>query len=309
VTTTLELRAGAARVVLAPEVGGAIAAYEWNGKPVLRPTPNDALAAGDVQRYCSYPLIPFSNRIAGATLRWQGGTYSLLRYIPEVPHAIHGNGWRRAWSVLEHEPARATLDLVHDAADERAREWPFPYRAQQRFELADDALTMTLVIENIGDAPFPFGLGWHPYFPRATATVLGFAADAVWQTDSTVLPLQLDPVPTRWNFAPPRPIADTTLDHCFVGWRRPATLHWPERQLRAAVDADAACTHLVVYVPPGRDYLAIEPVTHMTDAFNRADSGQRDTGTRVLAPGAKFSCTMHLSLATLDAPESPDARV
>jgi aldose 1-epimerase len=305
VTTTLELRAGPARVVLAPEVGGAIAAYEWNGKPVLRPTPNDALAASDVQRLSSFPLLPFSNRIADATLRWRGSTYPLRRYIPELPHAIHGNGWRRAWNVLERAPARATLELVHDATGERVREWPFPYRARQRFELADDTLTMTLAIQNVGDAPFPFGLGWHPYFPRSAAVVLGFAADAVWQTDSTVLPTQIEPVPAQWGFAPPRPIADTRLDHCFAGWRRPATLYWPEQRLRAAIDADPACAHLVVYVPPERDYLAIEPVTHMTDAFNRADAGQRDTGTRVLAPGAGFSCTMHISVA----PDSRDAGV
>jgi aldose 1-epimerase len=305
VTTTLELRAGPARVVLAPEVGGALAAYECNGKPVLRPAAADALAAGDVQRFSSFPLIPFSNRIAGATLRWHGRAYPLRRYIPELPHAIHGNGWRRAWSVLERESARATLELVHDAAGERAREWPFPYRARQRFELTDKALTLTLAIENIGDTPFPFGVGWHPYLPRTAATVLGFAAAAVWQTDRTVLPTQLEAVPAQWTFTPPRPIAGTTLDHCFVGWQAPATLRWPERELRATMDADSACTHLIVYVPPERDYLALEPVTHMTDAFNRADAGQRDTGTRVLAPGEGFSCTMHVSVA----PDSPDAGV
>jgi aldose 1-epimerase len=308
VTTTLELRAGPARVVLAPAVGGAIAAYEWNGMPVLRPTPDAALAAADVQRLCSFPLIPFSNRIADATLRWQGSAYPLRRYLPEMPHAIHGNGWRRAWNVLEREPARAALEFVHDAAGERAREWPFPYRGWQRFDLADNALTMTLGIENIGSTAFPFGLGWHPYFPRTAATVLGFAADAVWQTDRTVLPTRLERVPAQWSFAPPRPIADTMLDHCFVGWRTPATLRWPERRLRATIDADSACNHLVVYVPPERDYLAIEPVTHMTDAFNREDSGEHDTGTRALAPGAEFSCTMHLSVA-LDEPDSPDARL
>jgi aldose 1-epimerase len=308
VTTTLELRAGPARVVLAPEIGGAIAAYEWNGKPVLRPTPDAALAASDVQRLSSFPLIPFSNRIAEATLRWRGSTYPLRRYMPELPHAIHGNGWRRAWSVLERGPARATLELVHDATGERAREWPFPYRARQVFELGDEMLTMTLGIENIGDAPFPFGAGWHPYFPRTTASVLGFAADAVWQTDRTVLPTRLEGVPAPWSFAPPRAIADTTLDHCFVGWRSPATLRCPERRLRTTIAADSACTYLIVYVPPERDYLALEPVTHMTDAFNRADAGQRATGTRVLAPGTGFSCTMHLSAAP-DASDPPDAGV
>jgi aldose 1-epimerase len=305
VTATLELRADPARVVLAPQVGGALAAYECNGKPALRPTPGEALAAGDVQRFSSYPLIPFSNRIAGATLHWKGAAYPLRRYLTDHPHAIHGNGWRRAWDVVEQAPARAMLELVHTAAGESAHEWPFPYRARQIFALAGDALTMTLAIENTGDAPFPFGLGWHPFFPRTSATVLGFAAAGVWQTDSTVLPTRLDRVPSGWDFAPPRPIGATALDldHCFAGWRPPATLRWPEQGLSATIGADAACTHLVVYVPPDRDYFAVEPVTHMTDAFNRSDAGQPDTGTRVLAPGATFSCTMRLSVS----PDSDDA--
>jgi len=32
----------------------------------------------------------------------------------------------------------------------------------------------------------------------------------------------------------------------------------------------------------------------MTDAFNRAARGERGTGTRILPPGASFSCTMRL---------------
>jgi hypothetical protein len=36
-------------------------------------------------------------------------------------------------------------------------------------------------------------------------------------------------------------------------------------------------------------------VTHMTDAFNRAEIGESGTGTRILAGGAAFSCTMRIS--------------
>jgi aldose 1-epimerase len=297
VTTTLELSAGPARLVLAPNVGGAIAAFEWNGKPVLRPTPKDAVTAGDVQRLSCYPLIPFSNRIAGATLHWDGASYRLPRYLANHPHAIHGNGWRRAWEVVEQTPAHATLELLHTGAGESAGEWPFAYRARQGVDLADNALAMSLAIENTGDAPFPFGLGWHPFFPRTAATVLSFTAANVWQTDALDMPTKLERVPPAWDFARPRPIAATALDNCFTGWQPPATLCWPERDLIATLSADAACSYLVVYVPSDRDYLAIEPVTHMTDAFNRADAGQSDTGTRVLAPGATFSCTMHLSVS------------
>jgi aldose 1-epimerase len=298
VTATFELRAGAARVRFAPEVGGAIAAYEWGGEPVLRTTPEEVVSAGDVRRFSSYPLLPFSNRIAGATLHWNKATYRLRRYIAEVPHAIHGNGWRRGWAVVEHAPARATLELAHTAAGAGAREWPFGYRARQRFALTADALAMTLAITNAGEAPFPVGLGWHPFFPRNAATVLGFAAAGVWHTDPTLLPTRFGPVPSGWDFALPRAIAATTLDNCFTGWRPPATIAWPDRCLAAAISAEAPCDHLVVFVPPGRDFLAIEPVTHMTDAFNRAAAGAPSTGTRLLAPGATFSCTMRISVSS-----------
>jgi aldose 1-epimerase len=55
-----------------------------------------------------------------------------------------------------------------------------------------------------------------------------------------------------------------------------------------------------VYAPPGRGFVAVEPVTHQTDAFNRAAAGAPDTGTRILAPGQSFSCTMRLTVHPLD---------
>jgi aldose 1-epimerase len=54
-----------------------------------------------------------------------------------------------------------------------------------------------------------------------------------------------------------------------------------------------------VYVPAGRDFLAVEPVTHMTDGFNRAARGEAGTGTRTLAAGAAFSCTMRISVRVI----------
>jgi aldose 1-epimerase len=52
----------------------------------------------------------------------------------------------------------------------------------------------------------------------------------------------------------------------------------------------------VVYVPAERNFLAIEPVTHQTDAFNRAAAGAADTGMRILEPNQGFSCTMRLTV-------------
>ena len=43
--------------------------------------------------------------------------------------------------------------------------------------------------------------------------------------------------------------------------------------MRATLAADRACGYLVVYAPPERDFVALEPVTHETDAFNRSAAG------------------------------------
>lgn len=298
-TATLELAAGPSRVAVAPDVGGAIVSYEWNRQAVLRPTTPGAMKSGDVRDFASYPLVPFSNRIAHAALHWQGATYALDRYLAGHPHAIHGNGWQRAWTVVARAPQRATLELVHGATGARALEWPFPYRVRQSFAVADDELALTLEIENTGSEPFPFGLGWHPFFPRTAETLLSFRAAKVWQTDATHLPTRLEAVPEAWDFSTPRPIDDAVMDHCFADWRPPASVRWPDRGLAVSIAADAACGYLVVYAPRGADYVALEPVTHMTDAFNRANAGAHDTGTRVLAPGAAFSCTMHLSVSEI----------
>ena len=294
----IELRAGALKLVLAPEVGGAVVAFERDGVALFRATDAGALAAADVRGFASYPLVPFSNRIAAGALRWGGASYALARFLEGEPNAIHGNGWRRSWRVVEAASSRASLELVHDAVGSRAREWPFAYRALQEVVLAPDALTMRLALTSSASEPSPCGLGWHPFFPRRASTELRFAATSVWETDSTKLPTRLVPLAPRFDFSDARALGDTTLDHCFAGWHPPAFIRWPERGIAVEIDADAHCRHLVVYVPAERDYFAVEPVSHMTDAFNRARKAAAagETGTKVLAPGETFSCTMRISV-------------
>ena len=87
---------------------------------------------------------------------------------------------------------------------------------------------------------------------------------------------------------------DVVLDNVFEPSTGAATIAWPDAEIAVTVDADSSLDRRVVYVPEGRDSLAFEPATHMTDAFNRAARGQPGTGTRRLPPGASFSCTMRL---------------
>lgn len=305
-TMLLELATAAARVTLAPEIGGAIASFTVSGHAMLRPTPRSALDARDVRRLACYPLVPYSNRICNAALRFDSRRYALARNFGDHPHSIHGVGWQRAWTVVEHAPDHARLALVHDANGDSAHAWPWPFEATLAFHVADadrDAtvLTATLALRNTGSEPFPFGLGFHPFFPKRAGTRLGFSADRVWRNDATQLPKALEALPDAWRFDPPRALDELALDNVFAGWRGRATLVDDAARTSIRVDADRALAFLVVYAPPGADFVAVEPVSHETDAFNRSAGGAAHTGARVLRPGSAFSCTMRVSGVVVDA--------
>lgn len=83
---TVVLAAGEARVDLAPAAGGAVAGFSFAGRPVLHPTPPAARAERDAGRHASYPLVPYSNRIAAARLAFGGTTHPLARNFGDHPH-------------------------------------------------------------------------------------------------------------------------------------------------------------------------------------------------------------------------------
>ncbi|MEO6749521.1 MAG: aldose 1-epimerase, partial [Casimicrobiaceae bacterium] len=293
------------RVMLLPAIGGAVGGFDWNGAPVLRRMPDDAIAAGDVRLTAAYPLVPWSNRIRDARLVANGVSHALRRNFGEHPHAIHGVGWQRAWTATQVDATHAQLALSHDAQGDALSAWPWAFDATQAFTLAAHptraTLATTLTICNRGEHAFPFGLGWHPFFPRAASTTLRFAADGVWHNDPTQLPLTHTTVPAQWDFSAARAIDAIALDNVFTGWRGHAVLDDEARGLRIGIAADTACRCLVVFAPPQHDYVAIEPVTHETDAFNRRARGERGTGTRMLPPDGAFSCTMRVTVEPLHA--------
>jgi aldose 1-epimerase len=300
VTQSLELTAGAARVGLLPGLGGSISGFTLGDRAILRSTPEDMLASSNVRLTSSYPLVPYSNRIRDASLTFAGRRISLTRNFGTSPHAIHGAGWQRAWAVQAASSTSATLALEHGAQGDDASAWPWPFRAMQAFDLASSdthraLLTATLTVENAGDAAFPFGLGWHPFFPRDSTTTLQFAAASVWINDATEMPVERLDAIDEWSFKEPRAFGDSTIDNVFSEWNGTAVLASAQRDLVTTIEADSTCTRLVVYAPAGCDFIAVEPVTHETDAFNRTASGAQRTGMRMLAPGAAYSCTMRIA--------------
>jgi aldose 1-epimerase len=289
------LRHGPFALDLAPEVGGAIAAFscDWDGGfDLMRRLPDAALAARDVRLAGCFPMLPYSNRMRECTLAFGGRRYRIAPNFGSHPHSIHGNAWQRAWTVESADAAQATLVLEHTAESHLSAEWPFAYRARQRFALSNDGLTVELALENVGPGPMPAGMGLHPYFPRAAGTRLTALTRAVWRNDEAMMPVALDPVPPAWNFEEGRLVAPLAVDNCFAGWQGNARIEWPDRGVSLDVTADPVFGHLVVYVPPGKTFFCVEPTSHANDGMNMLAKGRTDSGVVVLAPGERLAGTV-----------------
>ncbi|AOB30189.1 hypothetical protein AKI39_04985 [Bordetella sp. H567] len=300
-TTILRLEHGDASVEISPGLGGTILRHTWRGVPILRPSDG----VPDIARLSAcYPLLPFSNRLAGGRLDFGGRVYPIPQTVDYAPLPMHGLAWQRPWRVESHTACSAVL--AQDYAPQGATPpWPFPYAAQQSFTLDDAGLRMTLSIRNTGTVAQPAGLGWHPYFPRTPRTRVYADTGDMWVNDEAHLPMRLVPAPAALASGMLAEHAD--YDNVFRGFRGHAAVAWPERDTAVTLRADPIFSHLVIFTPPGKPHLAVEPVSHMTDAFNRYTAAggtaipghDPDTGTTVLAPGATLTGAICLRPSTL----------
>jgi aldose 1-epimerase len=278
----LVLQTANARLELLPELGGAVGRLVVGGRDLLRPSPENP--ADPVETAC-FPLVPFCNRIRDGAFAFDGRQVAVLPTMPGHPHALHGHGWRGAWSVAAVSSDRAVLAFEHAADD-----WPWAWRAEQRFTLRDDGLRIELELVNTDRRPMPAGLGLHPYFPATAATRLRAATKAVWLTDDEPLPLRLHEAPWPRDWSAGAPVAGLDLvDHCYAGWNGRVEICEPPGA-GVTLTASPHCRWLHLYIPPRAGFLCAEPVTHMPDPFARPESG-----VQILGPGTRLAIWMELS--------------
>lgn len=278
-----ELQRAGWRLVLRPEVGGAVASLTRDGVHVLRPMPEGSV---DVLDAACFPLTPYANRIAGGSFVFEGRSIELPILPAFAPHALHGDGWRSAWSVEARDEASITLLHRHQPDG-----WPWAYEARQVFTLTGEGLHVALSMTNLSDTPMPAGLGLHPYFPVSAYTRLTVQAARVWGGGVDEVPTTLLPVARVHDWSDgPRVRQAPFVDHAYVA-DGPAVLIDDARTTTVTASTNAGWRH--VYAP-GADFCCIEPVTHRPDAAH-APEGEA-SGWTVLTPGRTLSMWMDVSV-------------
>ncbi|PXX96253.1 aldose 1-epimerase [Halomonas sp. LBP4] len=271
---------GKLRLLVNPAIGGAVVRFDalTEDGPVALMRPG-TVDEQDPNRLAMYPLVPWSNRISAGGFEWRGRHYPLAPNLAGEPLPIHGDGWQRPWRVEGQE--RHELRLVL-----RSREQPpFDYRAELVYRLEGESLAVELSATHLGEAPAPYGLGLHPWFPRSADARLEALAEGVWEVDAAQLPTQWRRLETgeAWNFSAPSALPEGKIDNLFTGWGGRALLHWPERGVALEMSAGPAVSRYLVYSPGAEaDFFCVEPVSHAVDAHHL---GASEHGLVELAPG------------------------
>ena len=232
----------------------------------------------------AFPMVPWYNRLSRGGLAMPEGILPIAPNWPTTPYPVHGTGWLSTWGVLHRTPRHTTLRLRDRSSD------PYDFACDLTAVLQGTRLSLSLSVRNTGPRALPFGLGWHPYFPRAMGTTLRLKASRRQDMDERGLPMPERAVSTPCDFRHPRPLPRQGLS---VAYPAPDGFHLRQPDgLRVECWMSGARSCLL-WSPVGSNVVCIEPTSHPVDAFGSGEGALA----HVLAPDSVMA--LRFSLRTV----------
>ena len=251
-------------------------------------------------------LFPFPGRIAGTVFTWEGREFP-LEAGDGRGNAIHGFVHTRPWRETDRGPAHVTAEFQPSVDDPSLlTQWPSDFWLQATYRVQEGRLQSEFVVENRGQENLPCGLGTHPYF-RLPFGQQSFADDcqiklpvsAQWELTEMNATGQRFDLDDRKKFENGFPFKEAHFDNVFT------SLSYQDAEAESEIVDEAAATsvkirfddvfrELVVYTPPHREAICIEPYTCVPDAFRLERDGIQDTGGRLLAPGETLTARIEM---------------
>ncbi len=304
--------AGATAQIL-PEFG--INCFSW--RPVVTGAAFDALwavpefASGEGKpSHSGIPILfPFPGRIRNSAYEFAGKQYTLTASGMNSGNAIHGFVMNRPWEVIVRGESRVVARFQASQVEPKIlEEWPADFELTAEYALTASTLSFTLTVRNPDTRPLPWGLGLHPYF-RVPLGTGGAASECQLQVPAAkrwelvnVLPTgkQRD-VSGTYDLRAGRAIADQEYDDVYGGLEATGkefacAVIDPANGRRINITFGPEYRTVVVYTPPHREAVCIEPYTCVPDLFWLSEQGH-DVGLQVLAPGASFTTRVEFTAA------------
>ena len=274
-----------------PNLGGSIQELAVNNVNIIDGINNDQSGLDDyATTYKSSILFPFPNRIEDGTYEFMGVKLQLPLNEPAVNNAIHGLVYNKEFAVTftESDEKLARVVLAYKSNGSTPG-FPFPFELKLTYKiLATGSLKLTFDLVNLGSLPFPYGMGWHPYFvaEQLKANKLSFPSKDFYECDNRSIPVKTLPSTLPSSFK----MEDKTFDDAYSLLKSEAEFESDSYRLNLDFDYTDG-SYLQIYTPPHGKSMAIEPMTCIANSFNNK------IGFKELAPGESDSWTIHLRVA------------
>lgn len=251
-------------------------------------------------------LFPFPGRIRQGQLSWGGKQYAL----PQTDgrgNAIHGFVLKRPWRVVDQQANRVTGEFQASVDDPSLLElWPADFRIRATYALEQATLSCRLEVDNPDRRPLPCGLGTHPYFriplggDRGDACLVSLPVSTQWELAELLPTGRRLPLEDAAALQAGVPFGDMKYDNVFSGlqwrdgWCR-SRIYDPTTRVTVEQSFDNSFRECVVFTPPHREAICIEPLTCVPGPFELTEKGI-DGGLRILEPGASFTARINVAV-------------
>ena len=244
-------------------------------------------------------LFPFPGRLRGTTFEWEGRAFEVAEGDGRG-NAIHGFVLNRPWRIVEQAESKVVGQFQASVDDASILEqWPADFRITATYEIAGNTLRSAFLIENPDDKPLPCGFGTHPYFRLplggaiAEACTVRLPVTKHWELDGMLPTGVCEDLSDAAIRQAGQRFSDLSLDDVFAGLQFSAgvcqsSIEDPESGVRLTLSFDDSFRECVVYTPPHREAICIEPYTCVPGTFGMSAAIER-YGLRVLAPGESFT--------------------
>ncbi|NOY07368.1 MAG: aldose 1-epimerase [Spirochaetes bacterium] len=234
-------------------------------------------------------LFPFNDRIPGGKYRFNGREYSFPVNDKVYNDAVHGFLYKKVLKPVSTVTQKyEELTLFYETRDEPG--YPFLVSIRISYKIDEDSFTLALEITNQGDCKAPAAFGWHPYFSLPGASpgslFLQISARRYLEVDEKLLPTgrYLPVQGSPYDFRKPSPINGREIDIGYLLDEKRCTLTDMDSGLSVLLNMEGEIfSFLQVFAPGKCDFIALEPVSSLTDAFNR-----KELGLIVLEPGERL---------------------
>jgi aldose 1-epimerase len=244
-------------------------------------------------------LFPFNDRIPSGRYTFEGKEYQLPLNNAEDGSAIHGLVYNKPFTEqgCAFYPDRGEISFSFFIQKEDWECYPFSVELTVRYIISESEFSVHYTIENHGYEMAPVALGWHPYFtfkkPVDSLSLLAGNGEYV-AVDRDLNPTGeiLSARGCENDFSESALIGNQDLDLAYVKREKgESLLSDGNHQLKLYFDP-LFFPYVQLFIPPGRQSIALEPITSATNAFNIPRLGRID-----LPGGEKRSgrVTIHLS--------------